>query len=122
MALPNRTARVANMMRQEMTILLQREIRDPRLAAVAITDIEVSADLSSARVYVHVAAGDAREALRGLAAAQGFFRKRLCQLSQLRVVPEMRFKLDDSKIKAQRIEELLNDPRDKTVADEDAAS
>lgn len=120
MALLNRTARVANMMRREMAVLLQRETRDPRLIGVTITDIEVSVDLSSARVYVRVTVGDVQEALRGLSAAQGFFRKRLSRSLRLRVVPEIRFKPDDSRRKAQRIEELLNDPRNKCITDEDA--
>ena len=122
MSSANRTARLANMMRREITVLLQREARDPRLSGVSVSDIRVSADLSSAKVYVRVVAGDAEEALRGLSAAQGFIRKKLSRSLRLRAIPKIYFKLDDLPEKVRRIEGLLHHQRKELSIDDDSVS
>ncbi len=105
-----RPERVAQMIRREIADILERRLRDPRLAGlVSVTDVEVTNDLSLARVYVSVLErGPAREqALSALASAAGFVRAELAPRLDLREVPEIRFVHDESIERGARVEELL---------------
>jgi ribosome-binding factor A len=94
-----------------------REVRDPRLEGVTITEVRVTPDLLIARVFFTVLGEeeDRREALAGLGSAAGFLRTQLAQGLRLRNVPELIFELDRSAEYGQRIEELLDQ-----IASEDA--
>ena len=107
MALPNRTARVADTIKRTLTVLLLRKVRDPRIKEVTVTDVEISSDLTSAKVYVHINNDAKLEILSALQSASGFFRSQLSETMKLRVTPSIKFKLDDSYDKSQRIESLL---------------
>jgi len=105
-----RQERVSELLHHELTDLLQRRIRDPRLAQVTITGVEVSPDLKQATVFV-TSLGDSearREALNSLRHAGGFFRRELSQSLNMRVTPELRFALDESWQRGSRIDELLD--------------
>lgn len=105
-----RPERVANLMKREIADILANELRDPRLGAmVSVTDVEVTPDLSFARVYVSVLAKDPAHdhTLDGLARAAGFIRRALAPRLGLREVPELRFLLDESMEKGARVDELL---------------
>lgn len=105
-----RTARVADQIRRELSELLQREVRDPRVALATITRVEVSADYRHATVLVSaLGTEEAREeALRGLESARGFLRRELAHRLALRVTPELRFQLDRGAEHSQRISSLLD--------------
>jgi len=104
-----RQERVSERIHEEISALLQREMRDPRLANVTVTGVEVSPDLKNASVFVS-ALGD-REAraaaLQGLQHASSYVRWQLAQRLQLRYTPELRFELDESWQRGARIDELL---------------
>jgi ribosome-binding factor A len=105
-----RPERVANLMKREIADILANELRDPRLGAmVSVTDVEVTPDLSFARIYVSVLTNDPQNdrTLDGLARAAGFVRRSLAPRLGLREVPELRFLLDDSIEKGTRVDELL---------------
>ena len=105
-----RPERVANLMRREIADILANELRDPRLGAmVSVTDVEVTGDLSFARVFVSVLATDPERdrTLDGLARAAGYIRRALAPRLGLREVPELRFLLDESLAKGARVDELL---------------
>ena len=105
-----RPERVANLMKREIADILANELRDPRLGAmVSVTDVEVTSDLSFARVYVSVLSTDPTRdrTLDGLTRAAGFVRRALAPRLGLREVPELRFLLDDSLEKGARVDELL---------------
>jgi len=105
-----RPERVARLMKREIAAIVARELRDPRLSAmVSVTDVEVTQDLSFARVFVSVLEGgmDREQALQGLAHAAGFVRRQLAPRLGLREVPELRFVLDTSIERGARVEELL---------------
>ncbi len=105
-----RPERVAQLMKREIAAIVARELRDPRLSTlVSVTDVEVTQDLSFARVFVSVLEGgmDREQALRGLAHAAGFVRHQLAPRLGLREVPELRFVLDTSIERGARVEELL---------------
>ncbi len=118
-----RPERVAHLMQREIADILRTRMRDPRLSDwVSVTDVEVTDDLSSAKVFVSILpTGDERErALVALDGAAGFIRHELASRLGLREVPEIRFKLDSSIEHGARVEELLKRlERGETVADED---
>lgn len=91
--------RVNSLIRQEISELLRREVKDPRLEAfVAVTAVDTSADMRQARVYVSriASAQDKRETLGALSSAAGYLRRSLGSRLSLRRVPELTFQWDES--------------------------
>jgi len=117
-----RPGRVAQLMKREIAGILAHELRDPRLAnLVSVTDVEVTQDLSFARVYVSVLEGgmDRQQALEALGSAAGYVRRLLASRLGLREVPEVRFLLDTSIERGARVEEILRKlERGETVEEE----
>lgn len=104
-----RQRRVSELIHRELSWLLMREVRDPRLADVTVTEVRVTADLLLARIYFSVL-GDAeaeKEALAGLESAGGFLRTQLAGRLSLRLMPELLFEVDTSAAYGRRIDELL---------------
>ena len=111
----HRAERVGDLIRQELALLLKREVKDPRVGFVTITRVEVTRDMRTARVGVSVL-GDAqqkKDSLTGLAAAQGFLRHELAQRLGLRHTPALQFRIDESLQEESRIEELLRQIKEK---------
>jgi ribosome-binding factor A len=104
-----RLDRVNQLIKEEVSLLLQRELKDPRLGFVTVTDVETTKDLRLAKVFVSVLGDDAQWAasLAALASARGFIRNWLRQHLDLRVTPELDFRPDRSMEHAARIQELL---------------
>jgi ribosome-binding factor A len=98
------------LLKEEISILLLQEARDPRLADVTVTDVEISPDLRHARVYVSLMADEQAKAkaLIGLEHATGFLKRELAARLRLRRIPDLSFHLDDSIERSQRIMELLH--------------
>lgn len=118
MPLPYRRAdRVGDLIRRELSQLLLREVKDPRLQQVTITAVEVSADLRHARVRFTGRAGEGRaaEELLGLRSAAGFLRGHLGRTLRLRYAPELAFEVDDSVERSLHVAALL-----RQIADEGA--
>ncbi len=117
-----RPERVGHLMKREIAEILERRLRDPRLGSmVSITDVEVTQDLSLARVYVSTLQGGAeRERLfEALRSATGFVRHELRPRLGLREVPELRFLLDESIERGARVDEILRKlERGETIEDE----
>ena len=101
--------KVADLIQRVLSTVLQRESRDPRLAGVTITDVEVSQDLMHANIYyTHMGdLSETEEVQRALEKAAGYLRTELARRTRLRRVPELRFKFDETLIRARRIDELL---------------
>lgn len=118
-----RPEKVAHLMRREVAEILQMKLRDPRVSAmVSVTDVEVTHDLSFAKVYVSIMGTPAECAstLEALAHAAGFVRHELGSRLGLREVPEVRFVHDESLDRGARVEELLKRLHDgKPVEDEE---
>ena len=104
-----RPEKVAGTIRQVIADALMREIRDPRVGFVTVTGVQVTNDLSHARVFVTVPGDEAEKAraLEGLQSAAGFLRSRAARALTTRTVPELHFELDKGLQHAARIEELL---------------
>lgn len=109
-----RIQRVQNLLRSEISTVIQRRIKDPRVAMVTITKVEVAPDLRHARVFVSVLGdGDARvTVLAGLQSAARFIRSELMKVLHLRPVPELEFRDDQSFARAARTLDLLDQIRD----------
>ena len=104
-----RTVRIAERMRNELSEMLIKEIHDPRLQGVSITDIEIDRELSYATIYYSSIEGSARveEIQAGLEHAQGFLRSELAQRIDLRVFPRLRFRYDPTFERAENIERIF---------------
>jgi ribosome-binding factor A len=105
-----RPEKVAHLMRREIAEILQRRLRDPRVSAmVSVTDVEVTQDLSFARVFVSIMGSPAEceATLQALANAAGFVRHELSPRLGLREVPGIRFVHDTSLERGARVDELL---------------
>ncbi len=108
-----RPEQVAETLRQVITDALLREVRDPRVGFVTVTGVEVTGDLSHARVHVSVGGEEAERtrALEGLQSAAGFLRTRASRVLTTRTVPELHFELDTGLEHAARIDRLLQELR-----------
>jgi ribosome-binding factor A len=108
----HRVERVAAQLRQEISEIMQRDIKDPRVAMCSITQVKLSPDLRNATVRVSVV-GEAdaqRAAIDGLQRARGFIRHELgTRLTNLRFAPELRFELDQSVAYSVRVSQLLRE-------------
>lgn len=104
-----RVQRVQNLLRAEISTILQRKLKDPRVSMVTLTSLEVTPDLRAARVWVSVYAEPEKrqEALEGLQSAAGFIRVELMRSLHLRPMPALEFHLDESLAQASRIYDLL---------------
>ena len=109
-----RTDRVSDLIKDEISRLLLREVRDPRVGFVTITAAEVSPDLKNVRVFVSVLGEpDARlESIKALNSAAGYFRRMLFKNLRLRFAPAIRFELDESLDRGDRIERVLRQIHD----------
>tara|TARA_Y100000031_G_scaffold153164_1_gene197826 strand:+ start:773 stop:1126 length:354 start_codon:yes stop_codon:yes gene_type:complete len=106
-----RAQRVEGLVLEEISNILQREIKDPRIGFATITKVTVSDDLRHAKVFVSIMGNEKekRNSLKGLHSATGFIRRELGHRVHLRYVPELVFKLDDSMEKSARILNLLSE-------------
>ena len=95
----HRIERVNSLIRQEISELLQRQVKDPRLGSfVIVTEVSTSPDLRRAKIFVsRIGSGEEKqETLSVLTAASGFFRNELAKRLRLRHIPELSFQWDDS--------------------------
>ena len=106
-----RIDRVNELLRSEISSLIARQIKDPRVAGViSITEVIASSDLRSARVYVSVMGREAerQEALEGIRSAASFLRRELQGRVNLRHTPHLTFQLDDSIEEGDRVLRLMD--------------
>ncbi len=110
-----RLQRIADRIRHELSDMLIREISDPRLKLVYVTDVKVDRELAFADIYVSAVEGQARseEILAGLESASGFMRRTLAGRVEIRVFPRLRFHWDPTPENADRIEKVLANLRQK---------
>ncbi len=105
----SRHQRLAEQIHRELAELIRRELKDPRVGMVTIGEVEVSPDLSVAKIYYTVF-GDQeaqKNSQEGLECASGFLRSRLGKSLHTRVTPELRFIFDDSPQQGDHLEALI---------------
>jgi ribosome-binding factor A len=114
-----RIERVQNLLRSEISMILLRKIKDPRVRMVTVTEVDASPDLKQARVWVSVLQDDEEEVLAGLQSAAGFIRSELMRVLHLRPMPVLSFDLDRALERGARTLDLLDQLHDEQ---EDRAS
>jgi len=112
----SRTQRVADQIQRELAALIQREVKDPRVGMATVSAVEVSRDLSHAKVFVTILNGgedahEITESVKALNNASGFLRSQLGQRMKLRIVPTLRFHFDDSLSRGNYLSNLIDQAR-----------
>ena len=116
----HRIERVNSLIRQEISELLQRQVRDPRLGNfIAVTEVSTSPDLKYAKIFVsHLdSEGKKEETLNALASASGFFRSELFKRLRLRHTPELSFQWDDSIERGTHLLQLIDEVTTDSTSD-----
>lgn len=118
----NRSRRVAEAVKEELSAILRKTSKDPRIGFLSIVTVEVSGDLRHARAFVSVygTSEEKKRTIEGLESARGFLRSELGQRLRLRHVPELMFTLDDSIAHGARINELLGQLGQEKQEEEDS--
>jgi ribosome-binding factor A len=112
---PIRISRVASMMKDELSLLINRELKDPRVPFVTVTNVELTRDVKQATVYISIVSIDqtytdpdlTKQVLEALRDAKGFLRKQLAAIMQLRSIPDLLFKEDKGLENTLRVNEIL---------------
>jgi ribosome-binding factor A len=105
-----RSRRVAEQIQRELAVLIQQELKDPRLGMLTISAVEVSKDMSLAKVFVTVfnEAQDRAKTLEALQHAAGFLQHELGRLMSLRIIPKLRFVYDESVVRGAELSALID--------------
>lgn len=115
-----RDQRVADFVQRELAVILQFEMKDPRVGMVSVNDVRVSIDLGYADVYVSsigVDGAEARAELVGvLSGAAGWLRSLLAKRSQMRSTPRLRFHWDEVAERSRALDDLINKARAEDAA------
>lgn len=119
--------RIAGRIRQILSVLILREVSDPRLQGLTVTDVEIDSELMYARVYVNALGEEERmsEIMGALKQAKGFLRREVGKRLSLRRVPDMGFYWDESLDRGARMDMLINQleippkPKDDAANDSD---
>ena len=105
----SRSDRLATQIQRELALLIRDELKDPRIVNPSILDVQVTRDLSQAKVYFSVLdEADAEPTRLGLNAAAGFLQRQLGRLIRARNTPKLRFFYDDTDIRGRRMDELID--------------
>lgn len=116
-----RSSRVASQMQKELAIIMQQGIKDPRIGFITVNEVELSKDLSSAKVYVTVLGSDEQGRIKNLSYlndAVPYIRSEIGKRMRLRCVPYLKFVYDQSFENGMRVTELLMDDDQPPVAED----
>lgn len=105
-----RADRVAELIKQEVSDIISRKLSDPRIGFTSVTSVDIGSDLKNAKIYVSVfgAPEEKKDTMAALFSATRFIRGELAGRLQLRDVPEIIFRQDDSIEKGARVFEIIN--------------
>ncbi|APG26911.1 ribosome-binding factor A [Syntrophotalea acetylenivorans] len=114
-----RSQRVGEQIQKEISALLLKGLKDPRVGFVTITEVKVTSDLGLARIYFTVMGEEKvrRETTQGLTSASAYLRRELGKRLRLRHVPELIFEFDSALEYGNRIESLLQEIKQKEEHD-----
>ena len=106
-----RTRQVGEFLREELTDIIRREVKDPRIGFMSVTRVDVTPDLRHAAVYISVLGTDdeRKETLKALRSASGFIRHHLKPRLRMRQIPELEFRDDRSMEHAEQIARTLRE-------------
>ncbi|WP_319781640.1 30S ribosome-binding factor RbfA [Oceanisphaera sp. IT1-181] len=117
----SRSRRVGQELQKEIALILQREIKDDRLRLITVSGVELSKDLSSAKVFVTFLDNDPENITQGMKVlkdASGFIRSLVGKAMRLRITPDLRFTYDQSLVEGMRISTLVSS----TIAEDERRS
>lgn len=107
-----RSDRVAQAIQKEIAVILQREVKDPRIGMVTVSDVEVTRDLAYAKIFVTFLFDENQahidQAMQGLVKASPYIRTLLGKAMRLRIVPELRFVYDNTLVEGMRMSNLVS--------------
>ena len=108
---PKRSTRVADVIKNELSILIVQRVRDPQLRDISVSRVELSDDLRHAKIYYTSLQGSSVEGIvkKRLIKAKGFMRSHLAKMLNLRFTPELHFWYDETAEKVEEMENLLAD-------------
>jgi len=110
-----RPRRVADLMQRELSDLLRREVRDPRVGMITITSVDVSPDLSHAKVFFTLLEKkDVETTIQGLQRAAGYLRSQIAHRIKLYTTPELRFVYDESIERGDKLSQLIDEANRRT--------
>ncbi|WP_124727539.1 30S ribosome-binding factor RbfA [Staphylospora marina] len=117
-----RVSRVGEQVKKELSQILQREIKDPRIGFVTVTAVEMSGDLQIAKVYVSVLGSpeQKQQALAALEKAKGYIRTEIGRRIKLRLVPDLMFVMDESLEHSEHINRLLREVNNRELGDHES--
>lgn len=105
----NRLGRISDQLKQELALLIQSELRDPRLGMISVLDVKVSRDLAHADVFITVLGAEPPEAVAALNHAGGYLRNLLAKNVNLRVTPKLKFIFDESVERGRKLSSLIDE-------------
>jgi ribosome-binding factor A len=109
-----RPQKLGDLIQRELSGLVQRELRDPRVGMITITGVDVSPDFSHAKVFFTLLEKkNLGEATQGLRRAAGFLRSQLAKRIKLYTTPELRFEYDESVERGDRLSRLIDSTKEK---------
>lgn len=105
----SRSQRMAEQIRRDLAEIVRSELKDPRMGFCSFTEVRVSRDMSHAMVYCSVmGAGNQQETIETLNRAAGFLRSKIAARMTSRIVPALKFLLDDSMTRGAAMDDLIN--------------
>lgn len=116
-----RPERIAEQIKEEVSLIIAGDLEDPRIGFVTVTDTRVSPDLRHAKIFITVLGTEEQvaESIQALNHAAGFIRHQLGAALRIKRLPELRFVYDETPQTAARIEALLSEEVEKAKARED---
>ena len=104
-----RSERLASQIQRELASLVRNNLKDPRLSSPAILEVQVTRDLSQAKVYFSVLdPEDAEQNLQALKHASGYLQREIGKVLKARITPKLAFIYDDSDIRGRTMSELID--------------
>ncbi|MBL7003089.1 MAG: 30S ribosome-binding factor RbfA [Gammaproteobacteria bacterium] len=101
---------MSSQLHRELTNLVRYSLKDPRIGAPSILEVKVSRDLSVAKVYFGLLdAENSKETEKALNKSAGFLHRELGKMLNVRIIPSLRFYYDDTDLKAQQMDALINE-------------
>jgi len=116
---PERIKRVEEQMQRELAIMLDREVKDPRIGMVTVSHVRVTRDLRQADVYVSRLGDDPqgdKDCIEGLAKASGYLRHQINERMRLKHIPELKFHLDTAPRHAMELEDIFRQIHEQSPA------
>ena len=109
-----RAQKLGDLIQRELSGLVQRELRDPRVGMITITGVDVSPDFSHAKVFfTTLSKENLDDAKQGLRRAAGFLRSQLAKRIKLYTTPELRFEYDESVERGDRLSRLIDSVKER---------